>query len=103
MWWSSGTRRFVMTGVGRWRGRGGAVGLHGQRGKDTGKRVCPCHPAGMDARGGAGHYTDDSLAGTLGGMLHVKAHDLRVFDVRTRIPFRYGIATMRECPHVFVK
>jgi hypothetical protein len=36
-------------------------------------------------------------------MLHVKAHELRVFDVHTRIPFRYGIATMRDCPHMFVK
>ena len=36
-------------------------------------------------------------------MLQVKAHDLRIFDVHTRIPFRYGIATMRDCPHVFVK
>jgi hypothetical protein len=36
-------------------------------------------------------------------MLQVKAIDLRMFNMRTRIPFRYGIATLRACPHLFMK
>lgn len=36
-------------------------------------------------------------------MLEVKAIDLRFFNMRTRIPFKYGITTLRACPHVFLK
>jgi hypothetical protein len=36
-------------------------------------------------------------------MLQVKAIDLRLFNMRTRLPFRYGIVTVRACPHLFMK
>jgi hypothetical protein len=36
-------------------------------------------------------------------MLHVKAIDIRLFNMRTRLPFRYGIVTLRACPHLFLK
>jgi hypothetical protein len=36
-------------------------------------------------------------------MLQVKALDLRLFNMRTRLPFRYGIVTLRACPHLFLK
>jgi hypothetical protein len=35
-------------------------------------------------------------------MLAVKAIDLRLFNMRTRLPFRYGIVTLRACPHLFM-
>jgi hypothetical protein len=35
-------------------------------------------------------------------MLHVKSIDLRLFNMRTRLPFRYGIVTLRACPHLFL-
>ena len=36
-------------------------------------------------------------------MLQVKAIDIRLFNMRTRLPFRYGIVTVRACPHLFLK
>jgi hypothetical protein len=36
-------------------------------------------------------------------MLQVKSYDLRMFDMHTRIPFRYGIWTLGACPHMFVQ
>jgi hypothetical protein len=36
-------------------------------------------------------------------MLQVKAIDIRLLNMRTRIPFRYGIVTLRACPHLFLK
>lgn len=36
-------------------------------------------------------------------MLEVKSIDLRLLNMRTRIPFRYGIATLCACPHLFMK
>ncbi|HEY7116131.1 MAG TPA: hypothetical protein VH475_06080 [Tepidisphaeraceae bacterium] len=42
-------------------------------------------------------------AATVAGMLQVKAIDLRLFNMRTRLPFRYGIVTLRACPHLFLK
>ena len=35
-------------------------------------------------------------------MLRVQAIDLRLFNMRTRLPFRYGIVTLRACPHLFL-
>lgn len=35
-------------------------------------------------------------------MLHVRSIDLRLFNMRTRLPFRYGIVTLRACPHLFL-
>jgi hypothetical protein len=34
-------------------------------------------------------------------MLQVRSIDLRLFNMRTRLPFRYGIVTLRACPHLF--
>jgi hypothetical protein len=36
-------------------------------------------------------------------MLHVKDIDLRLFNMRVRLPFRYGIVTLRACPHLFMR
>src|SRR5258706_14259513 len=36
-------------------------------------------------------------------MLEVKAIDLRLFNMRKRLPFRYGIVPLRACPHLFLK
>src|SRR5258706_10381200 len=36
-------------------------------------------------------------------MLEVKAIDLRLFNMRTRLPSRYGIVRLRACPHLFLK
>jgi L-alanine-DL-glutamate epimerase-like enolase superfamily enzyme len=35
--------------------------------------------------------------------IHVRDGDLHLLDLRTRMPFRYGIATMTRTPHVFVR
>lgn len=35
-------------------------------------------------------------------MLHARSADVRLIDIRTRIPFRYGITTLQACPHCFV-
>ena len=36
-------------------------------------------------------------------MLSVKAVRLHVLNMRTRMPFRYGIASMTALPHLFVR
>ena len=36
-------------------------------------------------------------------MLRVRGVDLRVLNMRTRMPFRYGIASMTALPHLFVR
>jgi len=36
-------------------------------------------------------------------MLQVKTIDIHLFNMRTRLPFRYGIVTVRACPHLFLK
>ena len=36
-------------------------------------------------------------------MIRILDADLRRLDLRTRMPFRYGIATMTETPHVFLR
>jgi hypothetical protein len=36
-------------------------------------------------------------------MLQVQSIDLRLFNMRTRLPFRYGIVTLRACPHLFLQ
>src|SRR5687767_9501141 len=41
--------------------------------------------------------------GRVGGMVRVKSAELYRIDLKTRIPFRYGIATMTEVPEVFLK
>jgi hypothetical protein len=35
--------------------------------------------------------------------IHIKQGDIHRIDLRTRLPFRYGIVTMTETPHVFVR
>lgn len=35
--------------------------------------------------------------------VHVRATDLRVLPMHTRMPFRYGIATLMALPHLFVR
>src|SRR5262249_22797193 len=35
--------------------------------------------------------------------IRIRAGDLHRIDLRTRMPFRYGIATMTSTPHVFVR
>jgi hypothetical protein len=35
--------------------------------------------------------------------IHIHHGDLHLLDLRTRMPFRYGIATMTRTPHVFVR
>jgi hypothetical protein len=35
--------------------------------------------------------------------LHLLEGDIHLLDLRTRMPFRYGIATMTETPHAFVR
>ena len=36
-------------------------------------------------------------------MLSVRGHQLHVLNMRTRMPFRYGIASMTALPHLFVR
>src|SRR5688572_12077907 len=36
-------------------------------------------------------------------MLRVREIDLRVLNMRTRMPFKYGIASMTALPHLFVR
>src|SRR5829696_9371451 len=36
-------------------------------------------------------------------MIALKAAELFRFEHRARIPFRYGIATMTECPHAIMR
>ncbi len=35
--------------------------------------------------------------------IHIRQGDLHLLDIRTRIPFKYGIATMTSTPHAFVR
>src|SRR5688572_19105774 len=35
--------------------------------------------------------------------LSLRAVDLRILNMRTRLPFRYGIVTMTSVPHLFVR
>ena len=35
--------------------------------------------------------------------VRVRAGDIHLTDLRTRMPFRYGIATMTRSPHAFVR
>lgn len=35
--------------------------------------------------------------------LHVREGDIHLLDIRTRMPFKYGIATMTTTPHAFVR
>src|SRR5262249_14022238 len=35
--------------------------------------------------------------------IHIEHGDIHRVDLRTRLPFRYGIVTMTETPHVFVR
>jgi hypothetical protein len=35
--------------------------------------------------------------------IHVRHGDVHLLDVRTRLPFKYGIATMTQTPHAFVR
>ncbi|MEO1993719.1 MAG: hypothetical protein ABGZ17_00410 [Planctomycetaceae bacterium] len=35
--------------------------------------------------------------------IRITASDIHRVDLSTRLPFQYGIATMTECPHVFVR
>jgi hypothetical protein len=35
--------------------------------------------------------------------IHIEHGDIHRIDLRTRLPFRYGIVTMTETPHVFVR
>src|SRR5437764_3631929 len=36
-------------------------------------------------------------------MLTLQGGDVHLLDIRTRLPFKYGIATMTECPQAFVR
>lgn len=35
--------------------------------------------------------------------LHIREGDIHLLDIRTRMPFKYGIATMTSTPHAFVR
>ncbi len=35
--------------------------------------------------------------------IEVLGGDIHLVDLETRLPFRYGIATMTEAPHAFVR
>src|SRR5437870_451098 len=35
--------------------------------------------------------------------IRVDDGDIHVLDLKTRMPFKYGIATMTQAPHVFVR
>jgi hypothetical protein len=35
--------------------------------------------------------------------IHIRQGDIHLLDLRTRMPFKYGIATMTTCPHAFVR
>ncbi len=35
--------------------------------------------------------------------IKVRSAELRLLDLRTRLPFRYGITTMTEVPHLFLR
>ena len=35
--------------------------------------------------------------------LRIAGSDLRVFNMHLRMPFKYGITTLRELPHLFMK
>src|SRR5207244_7117339 len=36
-------------------------------------------------------------------MIHIRGGDIHRIDIRLRMPFKYGIATMTSTPHVFVR
>ena len=35
--------------------------------------------------------------------IHILSGDIHLTELRTRMPFRYGIATMTHAPHAFVR
>ena len=35
--------------------------------------------------------------------IHIHHGDVFLLDIRTRLPFKYGIATMTRTPHAFVR
>ena len=35
--------------------------------------------------------------------VHIREGDIHLLDVRTRMPFKYGIATMTSTPHLFLR
>jgi hypothetical protein len=35
--------------------------------------------------------------------IHIHRGDIHLIDLQTRMPFKYGIATMTRCPHAFVR
>src|SRR6266849_4226696 len=35
--------------------------------------------------------------------LHIQDGDIHLLDIRTRMPFKYGIATMTSTPHLFLR
>ena len=35
--------------------------------------------------------------------IHIHKGDIHLIDLTTRLPFKYGIATMTSCPHAFVR
>ena len=35
--------------------------------------------------------------------IHIRGGDIHRIDIRLRMPFKYGIATMTSTPHVFVR
>src|SRR5436309_664435 len=35
--------------------------------------------------------------------IHIHRGDIHLIDLQTRMPFKYGIATMTCCPHAFVR
>src|SRR5439155_19137903 len=36
-------------------------------------------------------------------MIHIRGGDIHRIDIRLRMPFKYGIATMTGTPHVFIR
>ena len=35
--------------------------------------------------------------------IHIRHGDIHLLDLQTRMPFKYGIATMTHTPHCFVR
>src|SRR5215467_12008568 len=55
------------------------------------------------AEAGQAPDRDTLLADLLVMSIHIHHGDVFLLDVRTRLPFKYGIATMTRTPHAFVR
>jgi hypothetical protein len=59
--------------------------------------------SGFSARPSTMSPGDTARAGDLSMDVRIHDGDIHLLDLRTRMPFRYGIATMTHTPHAFVR